>query len=64
MQHGCNSSVVPGSDVRRTCAEVLEAVDHWRARGLEVRLSASYVELFGSEVPCAALSSNMTKSKL
>lgn len=36
--------------VPRTCAEVLQAVDHWRSRGLEVRLSASYVELFGSEV--------------
>jgi len=36
--------------VPRTCAEVLEAVDHWRAHGLEVQLSASYVELFGSEV--------------
>ncbi|CAJ1378317.1 unnamed protein product, partial [Effrenium voratum] len=36
--------------VPRTCAEVLEAVARWRHRGLEVRLSASYVELYGSEV--------------
>ena len=37
------------TEEHRTCAEVLEAVDHWRAHGLEVQLSASYVELFGSE---------------
>ena len=37
------------TEKHRTCAEVLEAVDHWRAHGLEVQLGASYVELFGSE---------------
>mmetsp|Transcript_42093 Transcript_42093/g.98131 ORF Transcript_42093/g.98131 Transcript_42093/m.98131 type:complete len:851 (-) Transcript_42093:60-2612(-) len=36
--------------VPRTCAEVLERVDTWRQRGVQVHLSASYVELFGSEV--------------
>ncbi|CAE7199382.1 Klp61F [Symbiodinium natans] len=36
--------------VPRTCAEVLQTVETWRQRGVEVHLSASYVELFGSEV--------------
>ena len=36
--------------VPRSCAEVLEAVKRWRFKGSEVLLSASYVELFGSEV--------------
>lgn len=36
--------------VPRTCAEVLQAVERWSSRGLQVQLSASYVELFGSEV--------------
>jgi len=36
--------------VPRTCAEVLRTVEIWRQRGIEVHLSASYVELFGSEV--------------
>lgn len=36
--------------VPRTCGEVLGAVERWQETGLEVRLAASYVELFGSEV--------------
>eukprot|EP00438_Fugacium_kawagutii_P010196 Skav234228 [mRNA] locus=scaffold1464:247723:254034:+ [translate_table: standard] len=46
----CYGQTASGKTHTMTCAEVLEAVDHWRQRGLEVRLSASYVELFGSEV--------------
>mmetsp|Transcript_33752 Transcript_33752/g.61158 ORF Transcript_33752/g.61158 Transcript_33752/m.61158 type:complete len:888 (+) Transcript_33752:52-2715(+) len=36
--------------VPRTCSEVLNAAQAWKQRGLEVGISASYVELFGSEV--------------
>jgi len=36
--------------VPRTCSEVLNALQSWNERGLKVKLTASYVELFGSEV--------------
>lgn len=36
--------------VPRACAEVLNAIQRWRARGSEARLAVSYVELFGSEI--------------
>lgn len=36
--------------VPRACAEVLGAVQRWRARGSEAHLGVSYVELFGSEI--------------
>jgi len=43
-----------GQEVRgivpRACAEVLSMMQGWRARGLEVQLGVSYVELFGNEV--------------
>merc|ERR1719433_324625 len=36
--------------VPRACAEVLAVLQCWRTRGLDVQLSASYVELFGNEI--------------
>jgi len=36
--------------VPRSCAEVLDTLQRWRAWGVDVHLGVSYVELFGAEV--------------
>eukprot|EP00929_Paragymnodinium_shiwhaense_P104557 TRINITY_DN6911_c0_g1_i1.p1 TRINITY_DN6911_c0_g1~~TRINITY_DN6911_c0_g1_i1.p1 ORF type:complete len:959 (+),score=292.68 TRINITY_DN6911_c0_g1_i1:76-2877(+) len=36
--------------VPRACIEILEAVEGWRAQGVEASVGVSYVEIFGSEV--------------